>query len=134
MMIKLELDNFYEQKAKQLVESYNEGKIDVIQLSLAIYRLIDDYYLSQDAANYLAEHIGYDLFEDSAYNSVIVKHYYDNYGFNVEDLFNKDSERYILDKIVERFRNEEDCTLSPEDQWKYLVSFEFDEFKNSFQQ
>lgn len=113
------------------------GKIMDIQLNQlqieSIYRYQDNKYLLEDARTHLLDHLSFKLnlnniFDSiDSYNEKLTKECREKFGASFEEMCDPNSDKYLLDVMVDKFNHDKDCNIADNDIWENVIEQIFNE-------
>ena len=84
----------------------------------AIHRVHELDLLTEDAESQLLDWINS---EDMAQDSKLRDDFISAYGFTPEDAISKESEHYLLSKLVSLYEEHHDCNVAENDTWRIVI-------------
>lgn len=91
---------------------------------------VEKKYRLSDAFNALEGFFGLEDGDCHKLNVEETQRFETEFGFPAIELFDEESEHFILDLIAERFSNNYDCNVAENDQWQDAIKATLKELKN----
>lgn len=93
------------------------------------YNRIDENYRLEDAKCQLDTYFGYENDRPEVLNSEESSKFKTEYGFNPEELYDQNSEHYILDVLASEFYEQQDCNVAENVIWQDVIEEILNEIK-----